>query len=238
MFLDFVGYRNELSMISMILGLLNTRLITLTTTSIMGDDLTDCQRYALMYRKGQEDILNVTINKIEVMKRNLIQRMYQDQQNHKIAPSAPFLSIVNSTFYSHQLDMEEHLPFITLDNIVITPTKLLKKDLEFATIISENFEDLEEEADLIMMLCLIREYTTNGNSPWREFFDKVRSSNIIVSADQEADLKDMYDSIIPAFAEAYPKVFNLNSFTFELFVWADHILNHFSIENPFAIIPL
>lgn len=48
----------------------------------------------------------------------------------------------------------------------------------------------------------------------------------------------MYESMIPAFNEAYPDVFNLNVFSFESFVWADMILNNYSIENPLAIVPL
>ncbi|KAI9472414.1 MAG: hypothetical protein EXX96DRAFT_354937 [Benjaminiella poitrasii] len=238
-FLNFVGYRNELSMISMILALLNTRMIALTSSPITNKNLSSCEKYALMYRKGQVDILNKTINMIDEMKHNLIQKMYQDQTKHRLAPCAPFLSIVHTTLYNKQLAMDEdHSPFITLDKVAITLDTLLKKDSAFANVIYENFEDLEEEGDIIMMLSLIREYSTNPNSQWMQFFDKVKNSNISAPSDQLAELKEMYDSIIPAFSEAYPEIFDLNAYTLESFIWADHILNNYSIGNPFAIIPL
>lgn len=44
--------------------------------------------------------------------------------------------------------------------------------------------------------------------------------------------------MIPAFAEEYPEIFDMNVFTLEAFVWADNILNSYSIDNPLAIVPL
>lgn len=51
--LEFVGYRNELSMLSMTLALLKSRLHALKTVSFEVDEkLTECQKFALMYRAG------------------------------------------------------------------------------------------------------------------------------------------------------------------------------------------
>lgn len=62
-------------------------------------------------------------------------------------------------------------------------------------------------------------------------------SDTTVSQDEQ-ELREMYDSMIPEFAEAYPHVFSLDKFSFESFVWADNILNNYSIDNPLAIVPL
>lgn len=51
--LDFVGYRNELSMISMVLMLLKSKLYALNSVTPDIDNMTECQRFALMYRKGK-----------------------------------------------------------------------------------------------------------------------------------------------------------------------------------------
>lgn len=52
------------------------------------------------------------------------------------------------------------------------------------------------------------------------------------------ELQEMYESVVPAFAEAYPDVFNLKEFSMQSFILADHILNYYSIDNPLAIVPL
>lgn len=121
---------------------------------------------------GQQDIFELTIQKIEQMKRDLVQKMYQDIKEKRIAPLAPFLSINNPDYYQSSIEIDSSSPFITLDNVVITPKRLLNKNAEFSKVISELFEDSEEEADVIMMLCLIKE-NSNQSSEWREFFDKI-----------------------------------------------------------------
>lgn len=123
---------------------------------------------------GQEDVLNATIKKVEEMKYNLIQKMYQEEKEGRIAPCAPFLSIVNPSFYQQSNIELSGNEFITLDTVVITIKRLLNKDAQFAAIISDNFE-LEEEADIIMMLCLIRE-NSNPGSEFKQFLDRVTVS--------------------------------------------------------------
>lgn len=124
---------------------------------------------------GQQDIFRITLKKVEEMKRNLIQKMYQDIKENRIAPVAPFLSIVNPDHHLSTIEIDSNSPFITLDMVVITLKRLLNKNTKFAGIINELFEDLEEEADIIMMLCLIKE-NSNINSEWREFFDKTSTN--------------------------------------------------------------
>ena len=49
----------------------------------------------------------------------------------------------------------------------------------------------------------------------------------------------MYESMVPAFAEAYPSVFDMNLYTIEAFVWADYVISNYSLSgNLFAIVPL
>jgi hypothetical protein len=51
--LDFVGYRNELSMIAMTLAFLKIRLQSLKTVNLDNDEhMADCKKFSLMYRKG------------------------------------------------------------------------------------------------------------------------------------------------------------------------------------------
>jgi hypothetical protein len=52
---------------------------------------------------------------------------------------------------------------------------LLSKDSEFAAVITELFEDLSEEEDIVFMLALINE-KKNADSEWKPFFDKIAST--------------------------------------------------------------
>ncbi|ORE19341.1 hypothetical protein BCV71DRAFT_177805 [Rhizopus microsporus] len=231
-----VGYRNELSMLSMTLTLLKTRLIALKSVNLdTSDNIPAWRKFALMYRAGQEDVYNVTIAKIEEMKSRIISCMNQDIKENRMAPNVPFLSIVNPD-YDYTSLMIDSSPFVSLDMVVITLDSLLRKNDPFSTAITEIFEDFDEEADVIFMLSLINE-KFNENSKWKEFFKRISSSDTTVSQDEQ-ELREMYDSMIPEFAEAYPHVFSLDKFSFESFVWADNILNNYSIDNPLAIVPL
>ncbi|KAI8645188.1 hypothetical protein BD408DRAFT_339163 [Parasitella parasitica] len=237
--LDFVGYRNEITMISMTLSLFKGKLYALESVQLEKQHIPYWQKFALMYRAGQEDILDITIKKIEEMKRSLIQRMYQEEKEGKIAPLAPFLSIVNPLYFQQDPSIElTDNEFVTLDTVVMTTKRVLNNDAAFAAIISKNFE-VEEEADIVMMLCLVRE-NSKPESKFRHFFDRVTvaQSATSVKNEDQAELKELYDSLIPAFNEAYPSVFNLNVFSFGAFVWADMILNGYSIQNPLAVVPL
>ncbi|KAI9246528.1 hypothetical protein BY458DRAFT_536883 [Sporodiniella umbellata] len=219
-------------MLSTTLSLLKGRLLALKSVKMNTNcDLKPWQKYALMYRSGQEDIYNSTIAKIEGMKRQLISCMDQDTKESRIALMAPFLSIVNQDHHCSSLDIDNS-PFVSLDMVVITSEKIMKEDAAFSKAISEIFEDQEEEADIVLMLCLIQE-KNKQNSKWKKFFEKASRN----TGDQ-VELKEMYESMIPEFAEAYPDIFDLERFDFKSFVWADNILNNYSIDGPLAIVPL
>ncbi|CAO3697257.1 unnamed protein product [Rhizopus stolonifer] len=234
--LEKVGYRNELSMLSMTLALLKARLFALKSVTLdVSDNIRPWQKYALMYRSGQEDIYNSTIVKVEEMRRQVINCMDQDTKENRIAPNAPFLSILNQEHQFSSLDIDNS-PFVSLDMVVITLDNIMKNDAVFSNAISETFEDLEEEGDIVFMLCLIQE-KSKEDSKWKSFFEKVSQSGVPSDQDQ-LELREMYDSMMPDFSRVYPEVFNLDKFDFQSFIWADNIMNNYSIDNPLAVVPL
>lgn len=119
---------------------------------------------------GQQDIFNKAVAKVEAMKRNVIQRMYQDQKEGLIAPVAPFLSILNPSHQPSSIEIDTS-NFVTLDQVVITTKRIMNKDLYFSECIYANFKELDDFADFILMTGLILESTV-PDSEWRQFFDK------------------------------------------------------------------
>lgn len=101
--------------------------------------------------------------------------MDQDIKEKRIAPQAPFLSIVNPEYHQSTVEIDSGSPYISLDSVLITLKKLLAKDAKLSAAVGDLFEDLQEEEDIIMMLALINE-RNNDNSEWKPFFDKVTSS--------------------------------------------------------------
>lgn len=67
-FLDMVGYRNELSTLSMILALLKNRLLALKSVTLdTSDNIPPWQKYSLMYRSGKKNRLkNQAINNMHI----------------------------------------------------------------------------------------------------------------------------------------------------------------------------
>lgn len=53
-----------------------------------------------------------------------------------------------------------------------------------------------------------------------------------------AELQDLYSSLFPAFTDAVPDVYHPNIFTFEALLWADNVLNSYSLSNPLVIVPM
>jgi hypothetical protein len=74
----------------------------------------------------------------------------------------------------------------------------------------------------------------------------VYNSSLLLSynnSDQEKavvdeSLEEMYNSMIPSFAQEYAGIFDMDVFSLESFIWADSILNNYSIDSPLAIVPL
>ncbi|KAI8979311.1 hypothetical protein BDF20DRAFT_868834 [Mycotypha africana] len=57
-FIEFIGYRNELCMLSMTLQVLETKLRAIQSVDLKKDNLRDSQKFALMYRKGDKRSCN------------------------------------------------------------------------------------------------------------------------------------------------------------------------------------
>lgn len=126
---------------------------------------------------GQEEIYNITTKKMEDMRYNLIKKMSQEQTEKRVVPIAPFLNINNTTFFAETettdtMEDDSKPTFLTLDAVVITLKQLLNQDAAFSDIISANFEDMEEEMDIVMTLALMKE-SVHPDSKWKEFFVKV-----------------------------------------------------------------
>lgn len=47
--------------------------------------------------------------------------------------------------------------------------------------------------------------------------------------EEDAELRDLYDSLFPTLSDSFPDVFNAQLFTFERFAWAAGLLYAFSI---------
>ena len=52
------------------------------------------------------------------------------------------------------------------------------------------------------------------------------------------ELQDLYDSLFPAFTEAFPDTFTVKVYSFEALLWAEYILNSYSLNNAMFIVPI
>ncbi|KAI9488531.1 hypothetical protein BDB00DRAFT_847661 [Zychaea mexicana] len=232
--LDFVGYRNEIAMLNTINALLQTRLRAIRNFTIDCKNITQWQRYALMYRKGQEAVLTSVLAKIDEEKSSVLRRMAVVSEP---APAAPFLDIVNPGYFMHETKQAESNTVVMLDSVVITLNHLLQRNPQFKMAIGQLFEDIEEERDVVMMLALIQERSKGENSKWHTFFNRTEN---ITKPDTEAveDLQELYDSLFPAFTDAFPDIFRDAIFSFDALLWAEDILNNYSLHNPMVIVPI
>ena len=108
----------------------------------------------------------------------LIQRMKQDQKEKSLAPVAPFIAILNPSHCFSSIDIDSDDSFYTLDQVVITVQSILKKNPALEQVVKDNFDDIEAEKDIIMMLGLIGE-NSKPNSQYREFFDKATERAVV-----------------------------------------------------------
>ncbi|KAF7722202.1 hypothetical protein EC973_003556 [Apophysomyces ossiformis] len=231
--LDFIGYRNELAMLIMTNNLLTSRLHAIQKVALDRQNATWWQKYALMYRDGQADVLHSVRKMIEEMKQTVLKKMARDLKDDSLA-AIPLLSIQNPE-RTRVYEAIESDPWVPLDDVVITPKKLLR-DKKFQSAIEQLFED--EEDDVIVMLALIYE-RSKPNSPWQSFFRQAEKSCTGQEEEESVmELQDLYDSLFPSFSEAFPDVFDPSVFSFEALLWAEHILRNHTIDNPLAIVPL
>jgi hypothetical protein len=52
------------------------------------------------------------------------------------------------------------------------------------------------------------------------------------------DLEDLYNSLFPAFSDAFPTVFDPTIYTADNFLWAENVVSNYTIDNPLVVIPL
>ncbi|KAL1932934.1 hypothetical protein VTP01DRAFT_8612 [Rhizomucor pusillus] len=234
---EFIGYRNELAMLNMTIALLQNRLLAIQKLSVDRTHLKPWQRFIFMYRDGQIDVLKSAISCVEKKKQAILHIMAKDVEAKDIAPETPLLSVVNPEYYNSKTFVEGD-PFLSLNSVVITPKGLLQKDPVFKEAIESIFEDLEEEQDVIFMLSLINEKSKKENSRWHYFIE--RTSNVIADTDDDTkmEVKDLYDSLFPAFSEALPDVFRPEVYNFEALLWAESLVSNYSLDNPLCIVPV
>ncbi|KAI8378000.1 uncharacterized protein BYT42DRAFT_496811 [Radiomyces spectabilis] len=237
--LSFVGFRNELAMLSTTRALLQSRLQAIKSVALDRQNATWWQKFALMYRDGQEDILNYTLSAIENMKQRTIHRMMHALNNNIHPEKAPFISILNPTYCQAVLEegSSETNSLITLDNVVITLKQMLDKDKAFKDAVTQVIDDAEENEDVLFMLALIRE-RANHHSRWKFFFDLTTSSEQFHDEESQMEMQELHASLFPALTEECPDIFPAHIFTVDALLWADFILNNYSIDNPLAIVPL
>ncbi|CDH54294.1 hypothetical protein RO3G_06808 [Lichtheimia corymbifera JMRC:FSU:9682] len=228
--LDFVGYRNELAMLNTTQSLLQFKLMNVKRLPVSRDQAAKpWQQYALMYRDGQEDVLKSILSMVEQRKQSVLKTMAQDT----IAPNAPFLKIVNPEHFS--TPREESSSMVMLENVTISLKQLLQRNPTFKNAVDQLFEDIEEEEDIVFMLALIQERSKGDKSKWHDFFNKTSLQE--VDPQTAVELQELYSSLFPAFTDAVPDVFHPTTFTFEALLWADNVLNTYSLSNPLVLVP-
>ncbi|KAI8100068.1 uncharacterized protein BX664DRAFT_255930 [Halteromyces radiatus] len=234
--LDFISYRNELAMLSVTTILLQSRVLALKNDVINRDTPTWWQRYALIYRDGQERLYKHTLDVIKQKKLDVLNRMKLELDNNRIAPVAPFLDILNPGFFGQHLDNIKVSTFVPLESVTMTLKKLLGSDQEFKNVINQLFEDIQEELDVVLMLALIRE-STKKNSIWKSFIHATKNDSA-QQRDKETliGLQELYDSLFPAFSDAFPTVFDPSIYTFENLLWAENIISNYTLDNPLVIV--
>lgn len=57
-------------------------------------------------------------------------------------------------------------------------------------------------------------------------------------AETRMDLEDLYNSLFPAFSDAFPTVFDPTIYTADNFLWAENVVSNYTIDNPLVVIPL
>lgn len=146
-------------------------------------------------------------------------------------PQAPFLSIAHPDYYVRIWNTPIN-DFTLLFNGMIALEGLLSRHPALEQAVAGCFPDIEEEQDIVMMLALIYE-RSRTDSPWRAFFERTSGSAMV-----DPEIEDLHSSLFPAISDGFPKVFSLDIFTVEALAWADKVVNTFSLDDPFMIVPM
>ncbi|ORZ24753.1 hypothetical protein BCR42DRAFT_317551 [Absidia repens] len=237
--LNFVGFRNELAMLSVTNQLIQSRIFAMNSVQLNRDHPTWWQKYALMYRDGQEKLYKNTLDIIQNHKFRVLNAMKLSLDNNNLPTTAPFIDALNNGYFGLLLENRNTTSsFVPLESVTLTLKRLLGKDQEFKDTIDQLFEDIEEEEDVVFMLALIRE-STKGDSVWQPFIRKTQQDSAL-QRDSEAvvDLRGLYDSLFPAFSDTFPDIFDPEIYTFENLLWAENIMTNYTIDNPLVVVPL
>ncbi|GES79519.1 SET domain-containing protein [Rhizophagus clarus] len=248
---NFVGYRNEICVLEILIMLLNRKLNAIivneqkqkTKDMINRDD--DLSRQVKIFRDGQKEILQSAIAKIQSLELKVLSRAVDDFNENRIS-KPPFL--FNNTTYefikennndsssesnNNYLEIKETL----FDSLLITSDKAMKMDQKFSKAIHNMFEDdeLENENDVILILFLIHE-SNNKESYWKNFFDAVKDFKITLTQKEEEiklqELSDFYENLSQSISsnDLSSELFSEEIFTLENFVWASNLLDSFQIN--------
>ncbi|KAI8340520.1 hypothetical protein BC941DRAFT_348088 [Chlamydoabsidia padenii] len=241
--LEFVGFRNELAMLSVTTGLIQSRVFAMKNDQLNRVNPTWWQKYALIYRDGQENLYNHTLDLIQARKLQVLKAMKKELNNNNCASTAPFINILNPSHYQLSLNGDEinsnnDTIFVPLEDVTISLKRLLANDKEFKDVIDQLFEDIEEEEDVVFMLALIHE-STKRDSAWAPFIRATRMDRA-EQRDEETmmDLQGLYESLFPAFSDAFPSVFDPAIYTPDNFLWAENVISNYTIDNPLVVVPL
>ncbi|KAI9308971.1 hypothetical protein BJ944DRAFT_155197 [Cunninghamella echinulata] len=233
--LEFISYRNELAMLSVFKSLLHSRIMTLKQPELDRENLSTTQQFALIYRDGQDTLYKNTLAIIEKIQLRVLNTMKLNIDDKKIPPEVPFNSIKNPDFFTPIVDATT---FIPLESVTITLKQLLNNDPEFNDVIEQLFENIMEEEDVVFMLALIRE-STKEKSIWQPFLKKsILDSSPYRDEDTELSVQDLYESLFPAFSDAFPTVFDTQIYSLKKLLWAENIISNYTVDNPLVVVPL
>ncbi|KAK9763141.1 hypothetical protein K7432_010460 [Basidiobolus ranarum] len=237
--IEFLNYRNEISMLQMYRQLLAQRLNVLNTAihqNPVPENPTYAYKTGKIYRDGQLEILQQNLSQVSIR----LSKVFID--------AADIISNNTTGTNESQLDLLTSLKHFL--NSAITMEKVIA-DSEFYEVISSTIDGLDEET--ILALFVIR-CSTDVNSRWyaslskyQHFSDPYYSTDVSsLSLEAEEDmlnLQEMYNALFPYMSTIKPSLFPSNAYTWEKFLWAAGIVDSLSvtIQTPegavIAIIP-
>ncbi|CAB4446466.1 unnamed protein product [Rhizophagus irregularis] len=243
---NFVGYRNEISMLEILLMLLNKKLNTIIVNEqkqVNQDD--ELSIHIKIFRDDQKEILKSVISKIQSLELKVLSRALDDFKENRLSkPPFLFNNTINEFIMDNSLLFENNnndyfeIKENLLDSLLITSDKAMKMDQEFSKVIHNIFDDelLETEDDIVLILFLIHE-SNNKNSYWKNFFDAVKDYKFTLMNDGDEkqklqELNEFYENLSQSiFSNDLPNdLFSKEIFTFENFVWASNLLDSFQIN--------
>ncbi|ORX48203.1 SET domain-containing protein [Hesseltinella vesiculosa] len=229
--LDWISHRNEFAMTTVCTSLLQSRIFELKRSVLPRENLSSCQHYALIYRDSQQLLYQNALDMVNQRKQQVLSSI-KSLLDSRTMPSPPFLRIAHPG--QPPPIFNTATTFVPLETATINVDRLLQRDLPFKAFIETFFESVEEELDVVLMLCLIRQLSLKDDSPW---YPSLQAAwNAFDSAQEHCQetvmgLQDIYDSLFPQAFE-HLETLDRNLFTLEGLVWANHMLSNYSVEFP------